>query len=227
MEAKKTLSADLTNKRQLFFSIGLVISMLFVITVFEWKTYDDFDLISFNNIEQTIFDETIEIPPTVQPPPPPPVVQTVEIIEITDEEEIIEEIEIDLDIEITEEAAIEEYVAPPEIEEEEADEIFTIVETNPVPVGGYKQFYEEVGKNIRYPRSAINMRIEGKVFVEFVVDKTGELTNLKVVKGISKDCNEEAIRVMESMPKWKPGKQRGRAVRVKMVIPITYKLADI
>jgi len=224
MEAKKTLSADLTRKRDLFLSIGLVMSMMFVITVFEWKTYDDIDLISFNNIEQTVFDETLEIPPTVQPPPPPPVVQQVAIVEVPDDEEIIEEIEIDLDIEVTEETRIEDYVEVPEVAEEEVDEIFTIVEVSPAPVGGYTAFYEEVGQKIRYPQSAIRMRIQGKVFVEFVVNKTGELTNIKVVKGISEACNEEAIRVMKSMSKWKPGKQRGKAVRVKMVIPIVYKL---
>ena len=225
MEAKKTLSADLTRKRELFFSIGLVISMLFVITVFEWKTYDDIELINIDSFDQTLFDETLEIPPTVQPPPPPPAVQQVAIIEVPDNEQIMEDIEIDLDIEITEEAKISEYVIEaPEIEEEDVDEIFTIVESSPEPPGGYKGFYEEVGKKIIYPKNARRLGIEGKVFVEFVVDKTGELTNIRIVKGINPECDEEAIRVLKTMPKWKSGKQRGRAVKVKMVIPITYKL---
>ena len=226
MEAKKSFKADLTRKRDLFLSMGLVISMLLVIAAFEWKTYDEIELISLNSFNQTLFDETLEIPPTVQPPPPPPAIRQVAIIEIPDDEEIIETIEIDLDIEITEETSIEDYVVEtPEIEEEAVEEIFTIVETSPVPAGGYDEFYSALGKEIKYPTNARRLGIEGKVFVEFVVDKNGELTSIKVVKGISTDCDEEAVRVLKGMPKWKPGKQRGRAVKVRMVVPITYKLS--
>lgn len=125
---------------------------------------------------------------------------------------------------MTEETVIEEVVfeeAPPE---EEVDEIFTIVEDQPVPNGGMSAFYKYVGDKLKYPAQARRMGIEGKVFVQFVVDKDGTLTEVKAVKGIGAGCDEEAVRVIKGAPKWKPGKQRGRSVKVRMILPITFKL---
>jgi protein TonB len=170
------------------------------------------------------FEDVMEIPPTEQPPPPPPKVQQPEIIEVPDEEEIEEEIEVDLDVEITEETVVEEIVFEEPVEEEVAEEIFTIVEDQPEPKGGMAAFYEYVGKNLKYPAQARGMGIEGKVFVEFVVDKDGSITNVKAIKGIGAGCDEEAIRVIADAPKWSPGKQRGRPVKVRMILPITFKL---
>jgi periplasmic protein TonB len=166
----------------------------------------------------------MEIPPTEQPPPPPPKVQQPEIIEVPDEEEIEDEIEIDLDVEITEETQIEEMVFEEAPEEEVADEIFTVVEDQPTPKGGMQAFYEYVSKNMKYPAQARRMGVEGRVFVQFVVDKDGTITDVKAVKGIGAGCDEEAVRVLQNAPKWNPGKQRGRSVRVRMVLPITFQL---
>jgi periplasmic protein TonB len=110
------------------------------------------------------------------------------------------------------------------VEEEVAEEIFTIVEDQPQPKGGMAAFYEYVGKNLKYPAQARRMGIEGKVFVEFVVDKDGTITDVKAIKGIGAGCDEEAIRVIQLAPKWSPGKQRGRPVKVRMILPITFKL---
>ena len=109
-------------------------------------------------------------------------------------------------------------------EEEEVEEIFTIVEDQPTPDGGMAAFYQFVQKNLKYPAQARRMGIEGKVFVQFVVDKNGTLTEVQAVKGIGAGCDEEAVRVIEGAPKWKPGKQRGRSVKVRMILPITFKL---
>ncbi|MCK5371843.1 MAG: energy transducer TonB, partial [Cyclobacteriaceae bacterium] len=92
------------------------------------------------------------------------------------------------------------------------------------PVGGIKAFYDFVGANLRYPPRALRMGLEGRVFVEFVVEKDGSLTDIKVVKGIGGGCDDEAVRVISLAPKWNPGKQRGNAVRVRMVLPIMFKL---
>jgi len=223
MEAKKNPKADLNKKTGLFLNIGLVVSLLLVITAFEWKFYDDGELMDLGQVSDE-FEDVMEIPPTEQPPPPPPKIQQPEIIEVPDEEEIEEEIEVDLDVEITEETVIEDIVFDEAVEEEVADEIFTIVEDQPQPKGGMAAFYEYIGKKLKYPAQARRMGIEGKVFVEFVVDKDGTITNVKAIKGIGAGCDEEAIRVIQSSPKWNAGKQRGRPVRVRMILPITFKL---
>ncbi len=223
MEPKKKPEVDLQNKSGLFLSIGLVLSLAIVTMAFEWKSYDDRDLMNLGNVDDE-FEDVMEIPPTEQPPPPPPKVQTPEIVEVPDEEEIEEEIEIDLDVEITEETQIEEMVFEEAPEEEVADEIFTVVEDQPTPKGGMQSFYQYINKNMKYPAQARRMGIEGKVFVQFVVDKDGTITDVQAVKGIGAGCDEEAVRVIKSAPKWNPGKQRGRAVRVRMVLPITFQL---
>ena len=151
--------------------------------------------------------------------------QLPQIIEIPDEEEIEEEIEVDLDVEITEETVIEDIVFEEAPEEEVADEIFDIVEDQPAPPGGMGAFYKFIGSSMKYPNQARRMGIEGRVFVQFVVDKDGQLTDIKAVKGIGAGCDEEAVRVLKSAPKWKPGKQRGRPVKVRMILPITFKLS--
>ena len=220
---KKKPEADLRKKSGLFFNLGLAISLAVAITAFQWRFYEDGNLINLGNLEDN-FEEIMEVPPTEQPPPPPPVIQQPEIIEVPDEEEIEQEIEIDLDVEITEETAIEEIIVGDEPEEEEADEIFHIVEEQAEPYGGMKAFYEYFKKNVNYPPQARRMSIEGKVFLQFVVDRDGSLTDIKVLRGIGAGCDEEAMRILKNHPKWKPGKQRGRAVRVRMTIPITFRL---
>ncbi|HHL52850.1 MAG TPA: energy transducer TonB [Flammeovirgaceae bacterium] len=226
MEARKNPKYDLRQYQTLFFNIGLVLSLLMVIAAFEWRFYDKEDLMNMGptNVE---FVETMDVPLTEQPPPPPPkALKNVEIIAVEDVEDIEEDIDIDLDIDMTEDMAIEE-VQPVEIEEpeeEETEEVFLIVEEPPAPVGGMEAFYNYVNENIQYPRQARTMRIEGRVFVQFVVDKDGSITNVEVLKGIGGGCDEEAVRVVKNAPKWNPGKQRGRPVRVKMVLPITFKL---
>ena len=223
MEAKKNPNADLNKKTGLFLNIGLVVSLLAVITAFEWRFYDDGELMDLGQVSDE-FEDVMEIPPTEQPPPPPPKIQQPEIIEVPDEEEIEEEIEVDLDVEITEETVVEDIVFDEPVEEEVAEEIFTIVEDQPSPKGGMAAFYEYVGKKLKYPAQARRMGIEGKVFVEFVVDKDGTITNVNAIKGIGAGCDEEAIRVIQASPKWNPGKQRGRPVKVRMILPITFKL---
>lgn len=223
MEVKKTEEANLDSKRGLFFNIGFVITMAIVLFAFEKKSYDDANLVDLGQVQDD-FEDILEIPPTQQPPPPPPKVQLPEIVEIPDEEEIEEEIEVDLDIEITEETVIEDIIieeAPPE---EEVEEVFQIVENPAEFPGGIGEFYKFVQKNMSYPAQARRMGIEGRVYVEFIVDKDGSITNVSSVRGIGAGCDEEAVRVVQMSPKWSPPRQRGRPVKQKMIIPITFKL---
>lgn len=223
MEQKKNPKADLNKKWWLFYFIGLTVTLALVLTAFEWKSYDDSGLMELGQVDDD-FEDIMDIPPTEQPPPPPPVVQLPEIIEVPDEEEIEEEIEVDLDVEITEETVIEDIVFEEAPAEEEVDEIFTIVEDKPTFPGGDGAMYKYLGKSIDYPSQARRMGIEGRVFVQFIVGKDGQIREVQAIKGIGAGCDEEAVRVIKAMPKWKPGKQRGRPVQVRMVLPVFFKL---
>ncbi|MGL1887206.1 MAG: energy transducer TonB [Reichenbachiella sp.] len=223
MELKKNPKISLERKAGMFFNIGLAISLALIITAFEWKFYDEGTLVDLGQVNDD-FEDIMEIPPTVQPPPPPPKIELPKIIEIPDEEEIEEEIEIELDVEITEDTVIEDIVFEEEPEEEVADEIFDIVEEQPGPPGGMGAFYKYVGKNMKYPNQARRMGIEGRVFVQFVVDKDGTITEVRAIKGIGAGCDEAAVLVLKNAPRWTPGKQRGRPVKVRMILPITFKL---
>ncbi len=225
MELKKNPNSDLERKSGLLMNIGFTVSLLLVILAFEWRTYDDSGLLDLGQVTDD-FEDIMEIPPTEQPPPPPPKIQLPEIIEVPDEEEIEEEIEVELDVEVTEETVIEDIVFEEVVEEEAVEEVFTIVEDQPEFPGGIAAFYKYVGDNMDYPSQARRMGIEGRVYVQFVVDKDGTVTEVKAVKGIGAGCDEEAEKVLRQSPKFKPGKQRGRAVKVRMVLPIIFKLSN-
>ncbi|MBX2968612.1 MAG: TonB family protein [Cyclobacteriaceae bacterium] len=223
MEPKKSEKADLTNKSWLFFNIGLVITLLIVVSAFEYSGRDNADAKNLAQ-NQTIIDEIMEVPPTEQPPPPPPKIQQPQIIEVPDEEVIEEEIKVEFDVEVTEDTKVEEIVIAPVEEKEDVDQIFLVVEETATPKGGMAAFYKYVGDKMKYPAQARRMGIEGKVFVEFVINRDGSITDVKAIKGIGAGCDEEAIRVVQSAPPWNPGKQRGKPVRQRYVVPITFKL---
>jgi len=224
MEPKKTEKADLNNKSFLFLSIGLVISLLISIMAFTYKTYDDVSVKDLSK-NQAVVEEIMEVPPTDQLPPPPPKIQQPQIIEVPDEKKIEEEIDINMDTEVSEETKVEEIkIVEQEVEKEDVDQIFSIVEEQATYKGGLASFYEFVGKKIKYPAQAKRMNIEGKVFVEFVIERDGRLTDVKAIKGIGGGCDEEAVRVVMSSPGWNPGKQRGKPVRTRFVIPINFRL---
>ena len=225
MEAKKNPKLDFASKTGLFRIIGLNVSLLAVIIAFEIPDNGDHGIIELASETDNV-TELIEIPITEQLPPPPPKTQTFDVREIPDEIILEEEIDIDLDIEVLEGTVIQDVVftANTEPAEEVVEEVFTIVETRPEFPGGIDAFYEFVGNRIEYPKTARRLGIEGKVFVQFVVDKTGDVTNIEVVRGIGAGCDEEAVRVMNLVPNFSPGKQRGRPVKVRMVVPIYFKM---
>lgn len=224
MEAKKTDKADLTKKSTFFFSIGLLVTLGITFMAFEWKSYDE-KMVELQGKNTNVFEEMIEVPPTEQPPPPAPVIQQPQIVEVPDEEEIKEDIQLKFDVEVTEETKVEQVVVAPVVEEkEDVDHIFSVVEETAEPKGGMPAFYKYVSEKMKYPAQARRMGVEGRVFVEFVVNRDGSIVDVKAIKGIGAGCDEEAVRVVQSAPSWKPGKQRGKPVRQKMVIPIIFKL---
>ena len=225
-DSKKTDRADLEKRRPFLLSLSLTLTMLFIVSAFEFKSRPHTKVIELaqNSIN---FEAVVEVPPTEQPPPPPMVVQQPRIVEVPNEEEIKDEIKVQFDIDVTDRTITQEIVMvipAPVVEEEEPDKIFLVVEQTAAPVGGMAAFYEFVSKNIRYPAQARRMNISGKVFVEFVVDKDGTLDQFKVIKGIGAGCDEEALRIMQLAPPWEPGKQRGKPVKQRMVLPLYFKL---
>jgi protein TonB len=103
--------------------------------------------------------------------------------------------------------------------------IYTAVEKLPVFPGGFQAFYKYLAQNIHYPASAVKDHIQGKVYVTFVVEKDGSLTDMKIMKSVSADIDAEAIRVLNSSPQWNPGSQNGRPVRVQFTVPIDFTLS--
>ncbi|MEQ8928146.1 MAG: energy transducer TonB [Fulvivirga sp.] len=225
-EIKKTKKKQYDSLRGLLFNIGLFLSISLITLIINWKFYETGELVDLTS--HSIYeDELFEVPPTEQTPPEPvKVLKQPNIIEVPDEETIKEDIKIDLDISIDEDTEFEqiEIMTSEEPSEEVADEVFTIVENQPTPIGGLAAFYAYINENIKYPAAARRMSIQGKVFVQFIVNKDGRLSDIKVIKGIGSGCDEEAVRVLQNAEPWNPGKQRGVAVRVKMVIPIHFML---
>ncbi len=229
MEAKKNPAVDIYAKAWLFRSFGLMVALSLVAVSFEWKSYDSPDVkVQVKNVNT--FEETLDIPPTEQPPPPPPMVNTAQIIEVADEAEIKGEIKVHLDIEVTDQTRVERIVVQTPVavpEEEETEQIFTIVEETASPKGGMATFYQFVKDNIQYPAAARRLGIQGRVFVEFVVAKDGTLTDVHVVKGIGAGCDEEAVRIVQAAPSWNPGRQRGKPVRQRYTLPIIFKMGSL
>lgn len=222
MEPKKNSNADLANYRNLILGVSFLLSLSMIITAFEWKTYDDrVDILKPPNHDY--FEDPI-IPRTEILPPIPPAKPIPNWVETPDDQEEIEDlpyIDVILDgdpippLQITD---------PPAIEIEIYDEPLLVAEVPATPDGGFTSFYQDLANRIKYPAQARRMEIEGRVFVEFVINRDGSITKIKVLKGIGGGCDEEAVRVLQTSPPWNPGKQRGVPVRQRMVIPITFKL---
>lgn len=229
-DPKKTKQADLELLRPLLLSVGLCSSLLIVIAVFQVRTYDKNELVTFAK-NTNDFEEIIEVPPT-EITPPPPTLQLPQVVEVPNETKIVQEIEVNFDVEVSNDTKVQQITLTEpskeiEIEKEESEEVFMVVEETAAPIDGMEAFYKLASENLKYPSQARRMNVEGKVFVEFVVAKDGTLTNIKIVKGIGAGCDEEAIRIVQLSPKWKAAKQRGKPVKQRIVLPIFFKLKQV
>ena len=231
MEVKKSPKADLEPGKPTWLLLGYVIVLAFMFVAFEWSKRDI--KIDTSQVVQDIeFEEEI-MPITEQenipPPPPPPAEvpqQVPEILNIVDDDQDVEDVQIQSNEDLGEKVEIKQFVAPTVIEKEEPkeEEIFVVVEDMPEPPGGIAELMKFLGKNIKYPTIAQENGIQGRVVVEFVVNKDGTIVDPRVVRGVDPSLDKEAIRVIMSMPKWKPGKQGGKPVRVKYTVPVTFRL---
>ena len=228
MEIKKTPKADLENKKSTWLLVGYVIVLAFMFIAFEW-TKRDIKIDTSQAITDLVFEEEI-IPITEQPeqaaPPPlpaaPPIAETLTIVE---DDADVEETTIATSEETNQ--AVEIKYVPVAVEEEEPEEqtIFEVVEQMPeFPNGGMAGLMQYLSKNIKYPTIAQENGTQGRVTVQFVVNRDGSIVDAKVLRGVDPYLDKEAIRVISSMPKWKPGMQRGKAVRVKYTVPVMFRL---
>lgn len=223
MEVKKSPKADLETKKTVFRQIGLIIALAVVFLAFEYKNYDKRTLDLMQRVVEDIPEEIIPITEQNVKPPPPPPPQQVTVLEIVEDDVEVEDVEIN--VEVDQKVAIEVYVPPAREDDEIVEqEIFTVVESMPEFPGGPAKMMEFIAKNIKYPPMARESGIQGRVFINFVVEPNGSVSNVKVLRGIGGGCDEEAIRVVETMPKWTPGRQRGKAVRVSFNLPVRFTL---
>jgi protein TonB len=222
MELKKNPEADLEKRKSSLRWMGILAAMALMLVSFEWKTFDEVVAGLGDYKADLVEDEIVPISFQQPPPPPPPPPQEATILDIVEDDEDVEEdlvIEDQTVDETTEIEFIEETA-----EEVMEEEIFTIVQDMPSFPGGDGAMLSFLGKNIKYPTLAKESGIQGTVYVTFVVEKDGSVSNVKVLRGIGGGCDEEAIRVVKSMPKWTPGKQRGKPVKVQYNLPCRFVL---
>ena len=228
MEIKKSAKANLEDKKLLFVEIGLVISLAITLFAFEW-TSKETNVAVLEEQAQVVLEEEI-IPITQETPPPPPAAPKIPVL--SDQIDIVDdEIDIDDDMFMNLEddanlgVEIMDYV---EVEEEVVEEEaipFQLVEEKPSFQGGdANQFSKWVNQRLEYPEIAKENGVQGRVTLQFTVEKDGTVTKVKVLRGVDPSLDKEAVRVVSMSPKWKPGKQRDRAVPVTYTFPVIFQL---
>ena len=216
------------NKKSTWLLVGYVIVLAFMFVAFEW-TKRDVKIDTSQTVTDVVFEEEIEIPITEQPevvvPPPPEAPSIAETLTIVEDDADVEETTIASSEETGQ--AVEIKYVPIAVEEEEPEEqtIFEVVEQMPeFPDGGMAGLMQFLSKNIKYPTIAQENGTQGRVTVQFVVNKDGSIVDAKVLRGVDPYLDKEALRVIGTMPKWKPGMQRGKPVRVKYTVPVMFRL---
>jgi protein TonB len=230
MEIKKTPKADLERDISLSFLMGLVLAVAILFVGFEWGE-EDIQIATDNGTSVIIDEEEIDITVQNEPPPPPPepeVIKEPDILDIVEDEVEVEDIQIASSEDDMSQAQLDTYVAPVEEEEEEIDEnfVFMTVEHMPEFPGGDAALLKWIGDHTVYPTIASENGIEGRVFCTFTVNTDGSVTDVQVIRPVDPNLDKEAIRVLKLLPKFKPGEQRGKAVRVKYSVPVKFKLQN-
>ena len=225
MEVKKSPKADLENKKTVFMQIGLVVVLSLVFIAFEWTTQETKVNEGLKIEEEEVEEEIIPITrqDEVKAPPPPPPPKGTDSLNIVLDDVVLEEELIIQDTEATEDTEVDFTDMTTEEEEEDAP-VFFIVEEMPEFPGGEQALHKFLASNIEYPVIAQENGIQGRVYVKFVVNTDGSITDVEIARGVDPSLDKEALRVVRSMPKWKPGKQRGKAVRVSYTVPINFVL---
>lgn len=230
MEIKKEPKLNLETRKTTYVMTGLVGVLALLFVALEWSNTHRR---SNNLVARTMMDQepeemimTMQIS-TPPPPPPPPMPDVIENINIVDEDIDIEDIDFesveDNDVELK---IVNLSITPGPETEEEPDEttLYNFVDQQPEFPGGESALMSYLRKAIKYPPFAAENGIQGRTILSFVVEKDGSIASIEVLRSPAEELSKEAIRVVQAMPKWKPGKQRGRAVRVKYVLPVQFRL---
>ena len=226
-EVKKSPKANIETLKLTSILMGIVVAISVLFFAFEWSS-ETKKLDESIIVQDVLAEEEIEITrrdPTPPPPPPPPAPETPEIIQVV-EEKVDTRIEINTEDDASK-RQLDTYVPPPPPNpkvEEVTEEIFVVVEEQPEFPGGNTAMMKFLSDNIKYPVIAQENGIQGRVITNFVVERDGSITDVQVVRGVDPSLDKEAIRVIQSMPKWKAGKQRGSAVRVRFTLPVVFRL---
>ena len=230
MEVKKSPKANIETHKSTFLLMGMVVALAVLFVGFEWSSSIS-KLDESTIVQDVLAEEEIEITqrdPEPPPPPPPPEPEVPEIIEVTEEK-----VETKIDLSSLEDdqskAQVQTYTPPPPpkpVEEEATDEIFVVVEQQPEFPGGTTALMKFLGDNIRYPVIAQENGIQGRVIMNFVVERDGSISDVQIVRGQDPSLDREAERVIKTMPNWKPGQQRGKPVRVRFTLPVVFRLQN-
>ena len=225
MELKKNKKHDLESKRPLFFGIGMIISLSLTLLAFEWKSPID-PVVDTQPVvdEPWYFIEEPKVTKHEIPEIPKPQVEkqvisaAVKIKEVKELTTILYGINPPFDVDDID-IPFEKAPKSSEIR----DEPFLVVENMPELPGGDEALLSFIAQNIRYPKTAQRLGVEGRVTLSYIIDKDGSITNIEIIKGIGAGCDEEAIRVLKLLPNYTPGKQRGVPVKVKMRLPVHFR----
>lgn len=224
MDIKKYPEVDVRRKTDLFFMVGLILALGATYGAFSYGTRDevkeDGPVAQVSEEAEEMTDITRQETP---PPPPPPPPQTIEVVENDADVQ-----EADIQSTETDETEVIETIVQEQVEVAETTkepEIFTVVEESPEFPGGEGAMMKYIAENLDYPPLARENNIQGRVVLSFVVNEDGHISDIKVVKDLGYGTAEAAIKVVKSMPRWKPGKQRNKPVKVRFNLPIRYQLS--
>ena len=229
MEIKKSPKADLEKGKLTGILMGMIVGLAVMFVGFEWSERE-ITIAQDEGVADIIAEEEIEItrpedtPPP--PPPPPPAPAIAEELNVVEDDVKLDDVEIASSEDDATAAQQEAYVPPAVVEEEEESEqqIFTVVEKMPEFPGGMAALMKYLANAIKYPVIAQENGIQGRVSCSFVINKDGSIVDAVVLRGVDPSLDKEALRVINAMPKWKPGEQRGKPVRVKYTVPVTFRL---
>jgi len=213
----KEPKVDIRNYYTLILQGGLILTLLFFLAAFTFDLRSEKENVDFVKEQETVKMEEVEQTKQIETPPPPP--RPPVPVEVPNDEVIEDEV-LNLDAELDFDTPLDLPPPPPDNAEEE-EEIFMVVENQPELIGGMEALQSE----IEYPKRARQAGIEGRVFVQFVVDEQGNVINPKVVRGIGGGCDEEAIKAVKAQ-KFRPGTQRGKPVKVRFSLPVMFQLRN-
>ncbi len=231
MELKKSDKANLEKKKSLFLELGFVIALALVWGAMEYKSSPRGANSAYAGTGEVIEEEIIPITrPEVQQAPPPPAAPSEILKLVADEITLDMDFEIDVDADEDTKVEMRDFKVDdgPRIDEVIEDELYTLVEHMPKFQGkDYNTFRDWIAKNLKYPDIALENGVSGRVYVKFIVNSQGEVGSVVVARSSGDtSLDNEAVRVISSSPKWTPGSQQGKAVRVEFLFPVLFRIAN-